>query len=126
MNQASTFCEWNGPAPMPPPTGARTTTGTARAPAVVGLGQVVDDLVEAAGDEVAELHLDHGPEAVQGQAQGGPQRARLDDGRVAHARLAELLDEALGDLEDAAVLGDVLAEEDDAAGRAASPRAGRR
>ena len=29
QNQASTFCEWNGPAPSPPPIGSRTTSGTA-------------------------------------------------------------------------------------------------
>ena len=28
MNHDSTFCEWNGPAPVPPPIGARITTGT--------------------------------------------------------------------------------------------------
>jgi hypothetical protein len=52
---------------MPPPTGTRTTTGQARAPAPVRLREVVDDLVEAAGDEVAELHLDHRHEAVEGE-----------------------------------------------------------
>ena len=31
VNQDSTFCEWNGPAPVPPPIGARMTSGT-RAP----------------------------------------------------------------------------------------------
>ena len=33
--------------------------GKARAPPVVRLREVVDDLVEAAGDEIAELHLEH-------------------------------------------------------------------
>ena len=83
-------------------------------PAVVGLGQVVDDLVETAGDEVAELQLDHGPEAVEGQAHGGADGAGLDDRRVAHPGGAELGEEAVGDLEHASVLGDVLTQEDDA------------
>ena len=30
MNQASGFCEWNGPPPKPPPDGSRITIGTAR------------------------------------------------------------------------------------------------
>ena len=31
VNHDSTFCEWKGPAPVPPPIGARITSGT-RAP----------------------------------------------------------------------------------------------
>ena len=85
----------------------------AGAPAPVRLRQVVHDLVEGAGDEVAELHLDHRHVAAERQADRGADGARLDDRRVAHARLAELGGEALGHLEDAAVLGDVLAEEHD-------------
>ena len=77
------------------------------------LRHVVDDLVEAARDEVAELHLDHRHVAAEGEAERAADRPRLDDRRVAHPRLAELLDEALRHLEDAAVLRDVLAEEDD-------------
>src|SRR6185369_11570622 len=76
--------------------------GQARSPAPVRLREVVDDLVEAARDEVAELHLDHGDEAVEREAHRAPERARLDDRRVADAVLAELLDKPLGDLEDAA------------------------
>ena len=30
MNQASGFCEWNGPPEKPPPEGRRTVIGTAR------------------------------------------------------------------------------------------------
>ena len=31
VNQLSGFCEWKGPAPVPPPTGVRITTGTGSA-----------------------------------------------------------------------------------------------
>ena len=44
-------------------------------PAIMGLGQVVDDLVEAAGDKVGELHLDDRLHAIDGQSLGG-----TDDG----------------------------------------------
>ena len=70
VNHDSTFWEWKGPAPVPPPDGSADHHRHARSPAVVGLGQVVHDLVEAAGDEIAELHLDHGHEAVEGEAEG--------------------------------------------------------
>jgi hypothetical protein len=88
--------------------------GHRSSPAVVGGGEVVDDLIEAAADEVAELHLDHGVEAVERQAEGAAQRPRFDDRRIADPLLAELGHEPVGDLEGAAVLGDVLAEEHDA------------
>ena len=74
VNHDSTFCEWKGPGARAAADGARITTGTRAAPAPVGLGQVVDDLVEAAGDEVAELHLDHGDVAAEGEAERAPDR----------------------------------------------------
>ncbi len=80
-------------------------------PAVAGGGHVVDQLVEPAAHEVAELHLHHRPEAVEGQAQGGADGARLDDRRVAHPVGPELGRQALGGLEHAAVAGDVLAQQ---------------
>ena len=82
-------------------------------PAVIRLGQVVHDLVEAAGDEVAELHLDHRDVAVEGQAQRRAQGTGLDDRRVADPLAAELGHEPFGHLEHAAVLGDVLPQEHD-------------
>jgi len=101
-----------GPAPRPPPTGGGARPARAR-PSGSTSWPVVHDLVEAAGDEVGELELDHGVEPVEGEAQGGADGARLDDRGVAHPRSAELGDEAVGHLEHAAVLGDVLTQEHD-------------
>ena len=77
-------------------------------PAVVLFGEVVHDLVEAAGDEVAELHLHHRFAAGDAQAQ-----ADADDGAFAERGVtdtvgAKLLHETVGDLEDTAVVGNVL------------------
>ncbi len=74
--------------------------------------EVVDDLVEAARDEVRVLHLDDRREAGDGHPQRRADRARLDDRRVADAVAPEALDKAGGELEDAAVLGDVLPHQD--------------
>lgn len=84
------------------------------APAPVDFGQIVDNLIESTRHEIAELHFDHGLAAGNRQAQRGADDRRLAQGRVADAVLAEAVDEALGDLEDAAVLGDVLAHQDEA------------
>ena len=81
------------------------------APAVVRRGQVVDDLIEGAGDEVRVLNLHHRLEALDGQTQRGAHRSAFDNGRVAHPLFAEAFDEPLGHLEHAPVFGDVLAHE---------------
>ena len=55
-----------------------------------------------------------GPQPLERQAHRRAKGAGLDDRRVAHAYLAELLDKAFGDLERPAVFRDVLTQEDDA------------
>jgi len=82
-----------------------------RADAVVLLGGDGDQLVERARDEVGELHLAHGPHAHERGAGARADDGRLGQGRVDHPVLAELLQEALGDLERAAVDADVLADQ---------------
>ena len=99
---------------MPPPLGPRITIGTRRAPAIPALGGEVGDLVEAAGDEVGELHLGDGPHAHQRRADRGADDAGLGDRRVHDALLAELFEHAVGDLECAAVDADVFAEDEHA------------
>nr|BFF17728.1 hypothetical protein GCM10025730_12490 [Promicromonospora thailandica] len=74
------------------------------------LGDVADDLLEGRVRERVELHLDHGPHAVHGQADSEPRDARLRERRVEAAVLAELCREPVGDPEDAAERPDVLAE----------------
>ena len=76
---ASGDSEWCSTAPMPPPKGMRTVTGSLhRAPRPVRhLGEVGDDLLERRVGEPVELHLRHRPVAVHRQADG-----RADDRRT--------------------------------------------
>ena len=78
--------------------------------AVVELGRDVHELVEAAGDEVGELHLADRPHALDRRADGGADDQVLGQRRVEHALGAELLVEAGGHLEGAAEDADVLAQ----------------
>ena len=66
------------------------------------------DLVEGREHEAVELDLDDGSEADHRQADGGADDARLGEGRVEHATLAELGLQTLGHPEDAAQAADVL------------------
>ena len=81
------------------------------APAPVDFGEVVDDLVEADRDEVAELHLHHGFLAGNAQAQGRANNGRFAQWRVAHAFFAKSLHKSVRHFEHAPVLGDVLPHE---------------
>ena len=81
---------------------------------VVHLAGDVDELVEAAGDEVRELHLADRPHPLDGGADGAADDRRLGQRRVHHAVGAELVDEAVGHLEGAAEDADVLAHHEDA------------
>ena len=87
-----------------------------RRPATVPVTQrrgLIDNLIEAARDEVGKLHLGDGPVAAQRRPDADADDRRFRDGRVDDARLAELLEEALRDAERAAILADVLAEHED-------------
>src|SRR5438093_1329539 len=72
--------------------------------------RLVDDLIEAARDEVRELHLGDGPVAALRGADADPDDRRLGNRRVHHPHLAELVVQALGHAERAAVRPDVFAE----------------
>nr|GFB67978.1 hypothetical protein [Tanacetum cinerariifolium] len=65
------------------------------APAVVAFGQVIHNLVEAAGHEISELHLHHRLFASDAEAQPRAHDGRLAERCVAHPPLAKLLHEAL-------------------------------
>ena len=114
MNHASGFCEWNGPPEKPPPRRQPHDDRHGEALAVVHLAGDVHELVEAAGDEVGELHLADRPHARDRGADRRADDRRLGERRVHHARLAELLEEAVGDLERAAERADVLADHEHA------------
>ena len=83
-------------------------------PTPVDLGEVVDDLVEAAGDEVAELHFHHGLLAGNRQAKASADDGRFAQRSVAHTLLAKGVDEPIGHFEDTAVRADILAHEHEA------------
>src|SRR5688500_9382352 len=85
------------------------------AAAVADLRGLRHQLVEAGEDEVLELDLRDRAQAVRRHADGGADDERLVERRVEHARIAVLRPEAVGGAEDAAVLADVLAEDDDVA-----------
>src|SRR5579864_2749599 len=56
--------------------------GTGDLPAIVELGSNVDELIEAARDEIGELHLDDRTVAEHGGADGDADGAALGDGSV--------------------------------------------
>src|SRR3984893_16641837 len=111
MNHASGFCEWYRPPPTLPPLGAR------RVPrAAVPISQrrgLIDDLIEAARNEIGKLHLGHRPVAALRRPDADADDRRFRDRRVDDPRLAELLEEAVGDAEGAAIFADILAQHED-------------
>ena len=72
----------------------------------------VDDLVEAAGDEVGELHLADRAHADDRGADRAADDRLLGDRRVDDALGTELVEQAGGHLERAAHRADVLAEQE--------------
>src|SRR6202030_1679755 len=84
-----------------------------RAPAIVGFGDEVRHLIEAAGDEIDELHLDDGPKAEIAHAAGRANDTGLADGRVDHAFGTEPREQSFGHLKRTAVNADIFAERDD-------------
>ena len=86
--------------------------GTSSVP-IMESRRLVDDLIEAARDEVGELHLGDRPVAAQRGADADADDRRLGNRRVEDAQLAELVVEPLCDAERAAVRADVLAEDED-------------
>ena len=71
------------------------------------------DLVERREDEVGELDLGDRPQAVDRGADRGADDHRLGQRRVDDAVVAELGPQAVGGQEHAALLADVLAQDDD-------------
>jgi len=84
-----------------------------RAPSVVGFGDHVGDLVEGTADEVHELEFGDGAQAGESCAEGCTDDRGFGDGGIDDPLGAEAVDEAVGDLEGAAVDADVLADTKD-------------
>ena len=72
----------------------------------------VHNLVEAAGDEIHELHLGHRAHAHQRCPDGRTHNGRLGNGRVDHALLSEFLQHPGGDLERAAISTNVFSKQE--------------
>ena len=94
---------------------------------VAELGRLIEDLVEANAEEVAEHQFGDGAQTGDRSAGGGAHERAFGDRRVDDPRLAELPDEALGDAEHAAIrialavaagaAGDILADHDERGSR---------
>src|SRR5580692_368758 len=82
-------------------------------PQVVRFGDEVRYLIEAAGDEVDELHFRDGPQAKETHSTGRADDGCFADGSFNHAFTAKFSEEALGDFECAAVNADIFADGDD-------------
>src|SRR5215469_18207432 len=84
-----------------------------RSPAKMRLGQQVNDLVEGASDEVHKLKLGHRTHSGEGRAEASVHNGHLGDRSIDHAFGSEAIDEAVGDLESAAVDTDVFSDAKD-------------
>src|SRR5215469_5060399 len=82
-------------------------------PAKMRLGQQVNDLVKGASDEVHELKLGHRTHSGEGCAEASVHDGHLGDRSIDHAFRSEAIDEAVGDLESAAVDADVFSDAKD-------------
>ncbi len=76
------------------------------------LGDVVDDLVHRQKGEVDRHHLGHGPQPRDGRAGRRADDDTFGDRGIAHALLAELVEETAGDGIGAAPLADFLAHDE--------------
>ncbi len=90
--------------------------------AIVRFGDEVGDLIEAAGDEINELHFGHRAQAQIAHAAGGADDGGFADRRFDDALVAESREQALGDLERAAIDADVFAEATTAGSRSISSK----
>src|SRR6266516_2501422 len=104
--------EW--PAPHIPAAGTTHDDGRGQPGPVACCGDVVRQHVVGAGDEIDELHLRDGTQSHVRRAGRRADDRRLGNRRVDHARLAEALGEAFGDLERAAIQAYIFTEDEDA------------
>ena len=85
-----------------------------RSPAVVGGGGVLDDGVEAGGDEVSELDLDHRLQAHHCSSVGKSDEGPFTHGSIEDSFFTEFIPEPGGSREGAAEFSDIFAEDEDA------------
>src|SRR6056297_2149383 len=83
-----------------------------RHPPVPSLGQVVNYLVKAAGNEVGKLHFNYRFEPLHSQAYCASDGPGFNNRRISNTILAELIEKSFSNLENAAVLSDILPKDD--------------
>src|SRR5712692_4923778 len=84
-----------------------------RAPAIATLRRIVGQQIETAGNEVDELKLGDWPQAQQRRPARRADNRGFRDGRVDHAFVAKVIDDAFRNFECAAVRADVFADQKD-------------
>src|SRR3990172_7632075 len=77
-------------------------------PAIMYLSQVIDDLIEPAGNKIGKLHLYYRFKTVYRKSQCSAYNCRFTQGGVAHPFFAKLPDKALCNLKDTAISGNIL------------------
>src|SRR5260370_10019933 len=82
-----------------------------RAPAIATLRRVVCEQIKTTTDKVDELKLSDGPHPHQGRAARRANDCRFRNRRVDHAFFSQLVDDAFGDFEGAAIDADVFADQ---------------
>ena len=80
---------------------------------VTRLGRGIDELIHRLHGEVERHELDDRLEPGERRADAEPGHGVLGDRGVDHARSAEFLQQTLGDLVGALILGDLLADDED-------------
>ena len=80
-------------------------------PAPVRLGKVIHNLVEPFCYKIGKLHFNHRLHSINTQTKTGANHCSLTDGCVADTMLSEFFNKAFCNLENAAILSDVLSHQ---------------
>ncbi len=100
-------------AAMNPSAGGRANyDGNRSVPAVAALGGEIDDLIEAATDEIGELHLSHRAQSHESSADRSAYNGRFGDRRIDHPLFAKFFQKAGRYLERAAVDANIFADQE--------------
>ena len=81
-----------------------------RAPAIMGLGDHIDDLVKCAANEVHELKFGDGTHACERCSECGANDGGLSDGSINYAFRTEAVDETISDFKRPTVDANVLSQ----------------
>src|ERR1700722_20632684 len=79
-----------------------------RTPKIMRFCDEIDYLIEAAGDEIDELHFCNRTQSQEAHSASGAHDSRLADGSFDHTFASKFCDESFGSFERAAIYADVL------------------